>query len=585
MNIPIPCRNIRKKSLVPFACLAILLSLTLTLSAVELAKDVTIFLIEGTENVVDGWIRTDGEASFAGVRLQAHGRAWSSYDHALVRFDLSSVDATRFGRVRKAVLRLHVLAVKNLLKKELVVAPSRIPWDAAATASSPVGDDSTWPVRESHANISYAMIDSLKSQQVIEQPGWVEFDITETVERWLFQGLRNDGLLVTASPAVFGRPNHGSWTLEFSASEAVGDPGPALLIEMEGQPPRPARAQERALALYPSALLAPVRDPYYFVFYNVGERHLWRQLRTINMTTYDSHASWLAPRGVMNLSWAEGGPTGWLPDETAYVNYYTTIAKENAVGFCGHESNLQGDQLDWLVRAFREAEQKWPECFSAYYYRGESRMAAAAGHGYLDLLIQEGYTSTHKQFPLRGFAIGLAGIKQRIAVAREHGAIDRQIVMLGHICQHEDYHPGHELTPESLDQLMGELRRYAPEMPGIGFYGAGGKALAIECDRLAHKHFVEPAPELLITQPVFEQTLSAPHVTIRAEAEAKDDRQVTGYRWFIDNRLVAETPEPHFVWDLRGEQPGLHFITVHAIDNAWNRSATQIVVRVDQIAW
>ena len=128
--------------------------------------------------------------------------------------------------------------------------------------------------------------------------------------------------------------------------------------------------------------------------------------------------------------------------------------------------------------------------------------------------------------------------------------------------------------------MITELRKYAPEMPGIGFYGAGGDELAVECDRLARKHFVDPAPELLITKPRFEDTLLAPHVSIEVEAKPKSDRQVVRYRWFIDNRLVAETNGPRYLWDTRGERPGHHYITVHAVDDAWNRAATQIPVRV-----
>ena len=207
-------------------------------------------------------------------------------------------------------------------------------------------------------------------------------------------------------------------------------------------------------------------------------------------------------------------------------------------------------------------------------------MAQAAGQKHIDLLIQEGYTSTHKQFPLRGFAIGLEGIKKRIDTARKFGAIQRHVVMLGHICRPEDYHPGHALTPENLDTLIGELRRYAPEMPGIGFYGVNGERLALDCDRLARKHFVEPAPEVVILEPPFEATLSTPHVSVRVEAIAKENREIALYRWFIDNRLVAETDQPHYLWDVRGEHPGRHWITVHAVDGSFNRAATQIPVRI-----
>jgi len=119
-------------------------------------------------------------------------------------------------------------------------------------------------------------------------------------------------------------------------------------------------------------------------------------------------------------------------------------------------------------------------------------------------------------------------------------------------------------------------------MPGIGFYYEGGRELALHCDALARKYFVDPAPEVAITSPAFEACLSkstTPHVTIRAEAKARGDRKVVRYRWLIDNRLVAETTAPQFVWDLRGATPGMHFVTVHAVDDGWNRAAAQVLVR------
>ena len=540
----------------------------------------TRIVIQGAEQVVDGWVRTDGTASFTAPTLAGHGRGGLAYDYILMRFDLQAVDAMRFGRVRKAVLRLHVLEAKNPQLKVTQVAPVLTRWSTRATVLSPQGDKSTWPQRAGYANVQYTMRQELQTEKVIGQPGKIDFEVTEMVTHWLYRGMPNYGLMVSTSPAIFGQPDQGSWSLLCAASEAKEGTRPALIVDMEGLAPTPAEAEKRALALYPSAALTPVKDPYYMIYYNAGSRQQWRQLPTINMTTYSGHGVWLAPRGVVNLTWAEGGPVDWLRDQTAYLNYYTDVAEANAIGFCGHESNLQGAQMDWLVDAFRAAERQFPERFSAYYYRGEEKMAQAAGQKHIDLLIQEGYTSTHKQFPLAGYAIGLEGIKKRIDTARKFGAIQRHVVMLGHICRPENYHPGHALTPENLDTLIGELRRYAPEMPGIGFYGVKGEQLALACDQLAHKHFIEPAPEVVILEPQFEATLSAPHVSVRVEATAKGNREIAQYRWFIDHRLVAETDQPHYLWDLRGEHPGQHWITVHAVDGSFNRAATQISVRI-----
>ena len=561
-------------------CLLLPLQGALLSAVVAGPPAVTRIVIRGAEQVTDGWVRTDGTTSFTAPTLAGHGRPWSAYDHILMRFDLQSVHALQHGRVRKAVLRLHVLEARNPQRKVTQVAPAMTHWNTCATVSSPLGDKSGWPQRAGHANVQYTMRSELQTGKVICQPGKIDFEITEVVRRWLYRGMPNYGLMVSTSPAIFGKPDQGSWSLLCAASEAKEGTRPALIIDMEGVPPSPDEVASRALALYPSAALPPIKDPYYMVYYNAGSRVQWRQLPTINMTTYSGQGAWLAPRGVANLTWAEGGPIDWLPDRTAYQNYYTNVAQANTIGFCGHESNLQGAQLGWLVDAFRAAERKFPERLSAYYYRGESKMAEAAGQKHIDLLIQEGYTSTHKQFPLRGFAISLEGIKKRIDTARAFGAIERHVVMLGHICRPEDYHPGHALTPENLDTLIGELRRYAPEMPGIGFYGANGQKLALDCDRLAHKHFVKPAPEVVILEPQFEATLATAHVVIRVEATAKSNREIALYRWFIDNRLVAETDRPAYVWDLRGEHPGQHWITVHAVDNGFHRSATQIPVRV-----
>ena len=41
------------------------------------------------------------------------------------------------------------------------VVPCAVQWTAKATSSSPTGEKTTWPVRASHPNINYAMIDDL----------------------------------------------------------------------------------------------------------------------------------------------------------------------------------------------------------------------------------------------------------------------------------------------------------------------------------------------------------------------------------------------------------------------------------------
>ncbi len=548
------------------------------------AGEITRVRLSGPRQVVDGWTRTNGEASFKSGTLLANGSAWTAYDNVLVRFDLSRVDPLRHARIKKAVLKLHVLSVqspaKGQARRPLRVGAVTVPWTIAAKYNTPDGTKRAWPVRQQHPNMAYAVRDSLVVSRQVSREGKLEIDVTSLVERWLYQGMENRGLLLTASPPVFGRPDLGSWRLEFASSEDKQGRGPTLLIDFEGAPPKPDTAARRSLAVYPSAALAPIRYPYYVAYYNVPSRETWKQLPNVSLTTYSGDSRWLHGRGVVSLAWAEGGPAKWLPDRAAWLSYYTGIAKVAPVGFCGHESNLTGQQTEWLVAAFKEAKRTYPNRLLAYYYRGEPHMAEAAGKGHIDLLIQEGYLSVHKQFP-RHFAIGFKGVKARIDVARKHKALSRQIVMLGHICGLDEYHKGRELTAELLDRRIGELRQYAPEMPGIGFYGAGpDPERAVMCDRLVHKHFVAVAPDVELVHPTFGQELSTPHVTLSASAKARGKRKVVRYRWFIDNRWVAETPKPDWIWDLRGEEAGTHVVSVHAIDDSWNRAASQVSVRV-----
>ena len=517
--------------------------------------------------------------SFSDPELRSHGTAWVDYHRVLIRFDLSGIDPSKFAGVRKAVVRLTATEVGNESNVESVLAASTVEWNVSGSFATPDGKGQ-WPaMRGGDSNLDYAMDAEGRARLVIKQPGTIEFDVTDVLERWLYQGIANRGFILATGPTIFGRPGAGTWTLAFASSES-GEQGPQLAVEMVGVPPVPGRAHATALALYPSPLLAPVRNPYLFVWYGVSDEKVWERLPTANMSTYNGRPDWLAQRGVLFLTWGEGGPSEWFSTEAAWADYYVGIAKGPALGYCMHEWHLPDHATPWAVHAVRVAERQHPATYSAFFYQGQEEMARLAAEGGLDLLILEGYTHVIKEFPIEGFAAGMDAIKSRIDIARKAGAIEKHVVMLGHVARFEDYHPGHELTAAVIEEQMRELRAYAPEMPGIGFYYSGGEELAAQCDALARKYFVEPAPSVAIAEPGFQARLATPHVTIRAEATAKADRTVARYRWFIDNRLVAETSDPSYVWDLRGERPGQHFVTVHAVDSAFNRAASQILVDV-----
>ena len=559
-------------------CMAVIL---VAAASVRAAENAARFEVAGPQQVVDGWMSSSGGASFTNGVLRGRGAAWRVYDRCLLRFDLGGIDAVAFGRVGKAVLRIQALEAENPAGIETQVAPCKVPWTAEAKWVTPDGA-ARWPHdRNRFSNIDYAADFDQAVAQTITQPGTVEFDVTPLVNAWLYEGVPNHGLLLRTGKTIFGNPGAGSWTLDFAASESEADQGPALIVELEGVPPTPDTAEARALALYPSPLLPPVANPVIVVWYGLQDEEVYRRLPSATMTTYSGLGDRLSQHGVLNLGWGEGGPAGWLASQEAWERYYVGIAGRQ-LGYCMHEWHMSSDTPDaqWAVAAVRAATQAHPACYAAFFYQGQAPMARLVAEGHLDLNILQGYTHVTSSYPTKHFAIGMAGIKGRIDVARKAGSLEGLVVMLGHIAKHEDYHQGYELTEEVLDAQIAELRAYAPQMPGIAFYYSGGADLAARCDALARKYFIDPAPDVVLVDPRFETTLTAPHVTVRAQAEAKAGAEIVAYRWFIDNRLVAETTEPEYLWDTRGEHPGYHFITVHVRDSAWNRAAAQILVTV-----
>jgi membrane carboxypeptidase/penicillin-binding protein PbpC len=192
----------------------------------------------------------------------------------------------------------------------------------------------------------------------------------------------------------------------------------------------------------------------------------------------------------------------------------------------------------------------------------------------------ESYTHAKKKWN-PSWTIGMSGIKKRVDRARELGMIDRTICWLGTILAEDEYHEASGvLTAERVEKQVAELRRHAPEMPGMIFYSNSNPELAAACDRILEKHFVAPAPSVHFTQPHVEQALTDDVVVLKVEAEGRDGRAIRKYRWFIDNRLVAETDEPTYKWDITAEWPGRHMLTVHAIDEDWNRAAAQVPVKI-----
>ena len=348
------------------------------------------------------------------------------------------------------------------------------------------------------------------------------------------------------------------------------------------------------LRWYPSALLPPVKEPY-IIYWDFGRPPVFNgSVSNASAGRPREDDAKVSQRGMLPLNWFYGPNNPYAKSEQAFIdNYVSGVRQRTAFGIMVDEwqkpnpkaepgSGLHADDpyaITGSIKGIIEAKKIDPAFYIAVAWRGEESIEPLTRHGLPDMLMIECYTHVNKRFP-KHWGLDMDGIKKRIDRAREYGRIEETICWLGHILKPEQYHEGHVLTVEIIEEQIAEIRKYAPEMPGIAFYSNGDEKLARACDRIARKYFIEPAPEILITAPRFNARLDTDQVTITAKANGKDGRKVVRYRWFIDNRLMAETAEPKWDWQTTDEIAGGHFITVHAVDEAFNRAASQIHVNV-----
>ena len=129
-----------------------------------------VFELQGSGCVLDGWVSSGGTAAFEGNVLRGHGNAGASYDHTLIRFDLSAIDSSRFGSVKKAVLRLHAQDAQLPDAVATQIAPMKVAWTQATTWDTADGEV-RWPQDRNRAsNIDYAMDLELAVSQAIDAP-------------------------------------------------------------------------------------------------------------------------------------------------------------------------------------------------------------------------------------------------------------------------------------------------------------------------------------------------------------------------------------------------------------------------------
>ncbi len=529
-------------------------------------------------------------------KLESIGRPYKEYSRGILKFDLKNVPYMKYSKVRQAYLSMEVADYKNpdLLFTQLHVI--NYPW----TRENLSWSGKPWPkpkgISRGYIDLSTSFIPSRefigKTRKVFK------YEVTDIINQWLYEGIPNYGFMLKTGPDYLGgKHNKGAWEISFK--------NPALEIEFDTAPiPAPTTQRERTLRYFPAASLPPIAKPYHFLWCCWSGRgtYFWDKFEYMNIEgTWQKEA--LLQRGVLSL-WGRGGAQWkWLKTkeivEKAYNNPVGIAIDEWQSGkVFRSESTRPGSSPDMqrrvqaIVDGIKAVHKTNPSEFICVYWRGEESLKQLGKIP--DLIVCEAYTHTPKNRRW-GFADFKDFFEKRhVGWAKKDGHYDRTIAMIGELCPkkyYQKYYPENPMTPEIMESQIKAVRELCPEMAGIGFYARmyNNKdpeeikqlgELAATADKLCYKYFVKPAPEAAISNPAFEQEITSPHLRIKVDAKGKEGRRIKQYRYFIDNRLIAENNCPELVWDCRGVEPGRHTITVHAIDSAYNRTAAQIPVKI-----
>lgn len=522
----------------------------------------------------------------------------------LLKFDFTNLPAANYQNLKLATLKISAPPKKSKIRaywiKDNWEPLENLTWNSdnwdnksykiPRYASPPAV---SYRAKKPALTFSLAKIDK---QSIVFSNGAYSLDLTDSMREKIYSGRQEYGLALL---------------LEQPDNIQLEVP-PTLELEFTGIPPAndSASITARALKLFPSATLAPVKDPHIFllcVYSRDFQDILWNELNTFNTDGVYSRPEY-EQNGILCLR------ASWMPNEvkTKQRKTHEQFMRDFSSSTSGvaidewqvKNTSKRGDPLakligsdstvtvDGAITAIREFKKIKPEAMVGVYWRGEDSLQPLAADNLPDLVIPEVYTSFTKA-EQRKWEIGKIEDAQHLAWAKEDGYYDKVIPLHGCVFASSVFPENDKpWTRERLEHDIKFFKDKHPTLIGQGFYCSTGEKTKenIEAlvpvlkwaDEILHDVYIKPAPVVTVIQPVFEAKFSQalPHVTIQADAVAKDERKIIQYQWFIDNRLIAETAENKYLWDIRGEQPGRHIITVHAVDEKYYRGASQIPVTI-----
>ena len=146
--------------------------------------------------------------------------------------------------------------------------------------------------------------------------------------------------------------------------------------------------------------------------------------------------------------------------------------------------------------ALERLREQYPHKLIAPWLIGDMDEPGSKTYRHVDLILSELYVNLLNHHTYRHY------IDKRLDSMRTWGFLDRLVLVLSSFMGEES------TTREQLEREVAYARYRAPEMPGIGVYGAGWSDYSRFTDQLTYRYFIGPVLRVERPQPATEHAVS-----------------------------------------------------------------------------